>query len=211
MIYTVDNILRDVRTAIDENRESRQLLEELDSDTLSLDEIIRSKIEEGARLTLQEAPHHKIDGGEVFGDAIYWNANLSGWILLPNDFLRLLIFKMSDWERPVYTAITAADPRYAQQYSRCRGLRGTPQKPVVALTSRMEGRVLELYSCRSIDATVEQALYLPVPKIDDDKGIDIPEACYMSVVYLVASLALATVGQNERSAILRELFKQSLQ
>lgn len=211
MIYTVDDILRDVRIAIDENRVSEQLLAELDSETLSLNEVVCSKIEEGVRLTLHEAPLHKIDGGEEFGDAIYWNANLSGWILLPNDFLRLLVFKMSDWERPVYGAITVADPRYALQHSRCKGLRGTPQKPVVALTSRMEGRVLELYSCRSTDANVEQALYLPIPKIDEDNGINIPEECYRSAVYLIGSLALITMGQGERSAILKELFKQNLQ
>lgn len=210
MIYTVDDILRDVRIAIDENRVSEQLLAELDSETLSLNEVVCSKIVEGIKRTLQDAPLHKIDGGEEFGDAIYWNANLSGWILLPNDFLRLLIFKMSDWERPVYAAITAADPRYALQHSRCKGLRGTPQKPVVALTSRQEGRVLELYSCKSKDATVEQALYLPIPKIDEDNGINIPEECYQSAIYMIASLALATMGQNERSGVMRELSKQSL-
>lgn len=209
MIYKLQRIARDVRIAIDENKTSEQLIADEDIDTLSLEEIVRSKIVEAVRRVVTEAPTHLLDGGEPFGDAIFWRSQCSGWTLLPDDFMRLVIFKMSDWERPVYEPITAADPQYQLQFSRYKGLRGNPQKPVVAIVSRAEGRALELFSCKSQNATVEQAVYIPLPKVDCDGGINIPERCYMSVVYEAASLVLATIG-NTLSSTMSELSKQLL-
>ncbi len=208
MVYKILHIMREVRIAIDENKMSEQLIDDEDIDTLSLDEIIRSKIVEAVRRVEIAAPVHLLEGGVPFGDAVYWRSKGSGWILLPEDFMRLLVFKMSDWERPVYEPITAADPQYQLQFSRYKGLRGNPQKPVVAIVTRAEGRALELFSCKDTNATVEQAVYLPLPKVDRDGGINIPGRCYRSVVYETASLVLATIGQNEQCAVMTELSKQ---
>lgn len=210
MVYEIRQIGRDVRVAIDENKRSEQLITDEDVDTLALDEIIASKITEAVRKVETIAPLHLIDGGRPFGDAVYWRDKGSGWILLPDDFMRLIIFKMSDWARPVYEPITAADVKYQMQSSRYKGLRGTPQKPVVAIVSRAEGRVLELYSSKDNTATVEQAVYLPLPRIDDMGGIEIPERCYESVVYEAASLVLTAIGQNELSTIMKEQSKELL-
>ena len=210
MVYKILNIARDVRIAIDENKTSEQLIADEDIDTLSLNDIVRSKIVEAVRRIVMEAPTHLLDGGLPFGDAIYWRSKGSGWTLLPDDFMRLLIFKMSDWERPVYEPITAADPKYQLQFSRYKGLRGNPQKPVVAIVSRAEGRALELFSCKDNTATVEQAVYFPLPRVDSEGGIEIPERCYQSVVYEAASLVLATIGQSELSSTMSELSKQLL-
>lgn len=210
MVYKILQIARDVRIAIDENKTSEQLIADEDIDTLSLNDIVRSKIVEAVRRVVTEAPTHLLDGGLPFGDAIFWRSKGSGWTLLPEDFMRLLIFKMSDWERPVYEPITAADPQYQLQFSRYKGLRGNPQKPVVAIVSRAEGRALELFSSKDCTATVEQAVYLPFPKVDCDGGIEIPERCYMPVIYQAASLVLSTIGQSDLSSVMSELSKQLL-
>lgn len=210
MVYEILQIARDVRIAIDENNTSEQLIADEDIDTLSLNDILRSKVVEAVRRVVTEAPVHLLEGGNQFGDEIFWRNNGSGWIALPENFMRLLIFKMSDWERPVYEPITAADPQYQLQFSRYKGLRGNPQKPVVAIVSRAEGRALELFSCKNDSATVEQAVYIPFPKVDRYGGIEIPERCYMSVVYQAASLVLATIGQSELSQVMSDLSKQLL-
>lgn len=209
-MYKILHIARDVRIAIDENKTSEQLITDEDIDTLSMNEIVSSKIVEAVRRVLTEAPVHLLDGGIPFGDAVYWRNGCSGWILLPEDFMRLLIFKMSDWERPVYEPITAAGPQYQLQFSRYKGLRGNSQKPVVAIVSRAEGRALELFSCKDTTATVEQAVYIPLPRVDCEGGIEIPERCYMSVVYQAASLVLATIGQGDLSSMMSDLSKQLL-
>lgn len=210
MIYRLPEIARDVRIAIDENNTSEQLIVDKDIDTLSLNEIVISKIVEAVERIIKEAPTHLLDGGVPFGDAVFWRDNGSGWILLPEDFMRLLIFKMSDWERPVYEPITAADPEYQLQFSRYKGLRGNPQKPVVAIVSRAEGHALELFSCKHTTATVEQAVYFPFPRVDCNGGIEIPERCYRSVVYEAASLVLQTIGQQDGAVKLSELSKELL-
>ena len=207
-MYKVAHIARDVRVAMDENRTGEQLIMDEDVDTLSLNDIILSKISEAVRRVVTEAPVHLLDGGLPIGDAVYWRSKGSGWMLLPDDFMRLVVFKMSDWERPVYEPITAADAQYQLQFSRYKGLRGNPQKPVVAIVSRAEGRALELFSSKDESATIEQALYIPLPRIDCDGGIDIPERCYKPVVYECASLVFATIGQGEQSAMMSELSKQ---
>lgn len=210
MIYQVEKMMRDARVALDENIDSEALLKEEDIDTLSLDEIIRSKIEEAAERVQAIAPAHLLEQGHNFGEAVYWGDQESGWVLLPQDFMRLIIFEMSDWERPVTTAISAEDPAYALQRQRVKGLRGTAQKPVCAINVRPEGRVLEFYSCKSEDAYTKRGVYLPYPKIDSDGGVDISERCYRSAVYMTAALTLEALGESEKASALSELSKTAL-
>lgn len=211
MVYNIHEVMRDVRVCLDQNMESDQLLLTGDVDTLSLDDIVRSKILEAVVRVHTKAPTFLLESGHNFGDAVYWDAMESGWVLLPEDFMRLIVFEMSDWERPVYLAISAEDPDYARQRQRVKALRGTAQKPVCAIGQRQEGRVLEFYSCKSEKAYVRRAQYLPYPKIDRDEGIDICERCYRAVVNAAASLTLLTLGESEKSASMMEISNAELQ
>lgn len=212
-VYHYDRISADVRGAIDRNMRSAPLAEIGDVDTLSLDGIIRSKIVEAIKRVHSEAPVHLLDGGYSFADNIYWNKDGrkgSGWILLPENFMRLVVFQMNDWLRPVFQAIMADDTEYALQSSRFPGIRGTPQKPVCAVSVRPEGRVLEFYSCRSEDAKISRAVYIPYPHPDRLGKIEICRRCYDAVVYTVAALAMTTLGDGDRSAAFSELSKSAL-
>ncbi|MBD5243662.1 MAG: hypothetical protein HDS60_06220 [Barnesiella sp.] len=211
MIYRITDIARDVRIAIDENKTSEQLIADEDIDTLSLNDIVRSKIVEAVRRVESMAPVHLLEEGHLFGDAIHWGTHESGWVLLPDDFMRLIAFRMSDWERTVYTAISVNDPLYAKQSSRYKGIRGNVQKPVCAIVNRAEGKALEFYSCNSKDAFVSRGSYIPYPRIDEDDGIDICEKCYTAVVYTIASLVLTTYGEADKSSVFTELAKSILQ
>lgn len=211
MVYNIHEVMRDVRVCLDQNMESDQLLLTGDVDTLSLDEIVRSKILEAVVRVHTKAPTYLLESGHNFGDAVYWGDMESGWVLLPEDFMRLIVFEMSDWERPVYLAVSAENPEYARQRQRVKALRGTVQKPVCVIGKRQEGRVLEFYSCKSEKAYVRRAQYLPYPKIDRDEGIDICERCYRAVVNAAASLTLLTLGESEKSASLMEVSNAELE
>lgn len=93
MIYKVDDIMRDVRVCLDQNMTSEQLLQTGDIDTLSLDDIVRSKILDAVVRVHTVAPPHLLEAGHNFGDAIFWGDLESGWVLLPHDFLRLDRFR----------------------------------------------------------------------------------------------------------------------
>ena len=158
-----------------------------------------------------EAPLTMLESGHDFGDDnVFIGEDGKGFIILPNDFMRLISFRMSDWQRTIYEAISESDPQYALQSSRFKGICGNPEKPVVAVVRRSEGKVLEFYSCKSDTATVAQATYLPIPKIDRDGGIDVAEDCYRAAVYRAASLALASVGDQLSTSML-EISKSLLQ
>lgn len=211
MIFQISDIVRDIRIAIDENDTSAPLIGENDIDTLSLDDIVRSKICEAVRRVESGAPVYLLEEGHSFDTAIFWEDKGSGMILLPDDFMRLIVFKMSDWERSVYEAISVADPTYQLQHSRYKGIRGNTQKPVCAIVNRAVGKALEFYSCNSEAAYVQQASYLPYPTIDEDGGIDICERCYEAVVYMAASLVLTTYGETEKAKAMTELSNTILQ
>lgn len=205
MIFQIDKIMQDVRICLDQNMESDALIESGDIDTLALDEIIKSKILEAIQRVHRDAPNYLLEGGHNFGDAVYWRELESGWVLLPKDFLRLVVFEMDDWEQAVYQAISTDDPEYEKQRSRFKGIRGTAQRPVCAIAIRPEGRVLEFYSCKSKNAQVSRAMYIPYPKIDEDNGVDICERCYNAVVYTAAGLTLLTCGEVEKGNAVSEL------
>lgn len=210
MVYNILDVMRDVRICLDENMSSEKLLHEDDGDTLALDDIIRSKILESVIRVHTTAPVYLLEEGHNFGDAIFRGDQGSGWVLLPDDFMRLIVFEMSDWERAVYEAILPTDPKYAYQRQRVKALRGTSQRPVCAIVSRPEGKALEFYSCKSEDAYVRRAQYIPYPEIDKDNGIDISERCYTSVVYAAASLVLLTLGETEKFSALSEISNTAL-
>lgn len=211
MVYKIETVSQDVRIAIDENKTSEQLLGDEDIDTLSLNEIVRSKIEEAVRRVETTAPTFLLEEGHTFGDSVFWEDNNSGWTLLPDDFMRLIAFRMSDWERTCYNAISVDDPLYDLQSSRFKGVRGNVQKPVCAVVNRAEGKALEFYSCDNEEAYVKRATYLPYPKIDDEDGIDICERCYTAVVYTTAALVLTAYGANDRAELLNALAKSILE
>lgn len=211
MIFHIDKILHDIRVCLDENGYSESLIQIKDTDALSLDEIIRAKVLPAVDQVHLSAPYYRIEQGHNFGDAVYWREMESGWVILPDDFLRLVVFEMSDWERPVFTAITPSDALYAHQRSRIKALRGTPQRPVCVLSIRQEGRVLEFYSCKDESAYVTRAVYIPIATMDEDGGIDISKRCYEAVVYTAASLSLVTLGEVERANALSTMATTLLQ
>lgn len=226
MIYQVDRIKEAVRTCIDENRVDGSLIANADEDTLQLDEVIQSKIEEAVDRVHMAAPYYLLEQGHninvdvededdsdaggdtdevvAYAPGIHWAPMECGWILLPEDFMRLVVFQMSDWERPVYGVITPDTPEYKKQRSRVKALRGTSQRPVCALVVRPEGKALEFYSCKSNQATVAKAVYIPHATIDEYGGVDISEKCYTAVVYTIAALALNSMGEPERGNLMLE-------
>ena len=215
MIYQIADIKKAVRVCLDQNLSNDALFAEGDEETLNLDTLIESKVLEGVRQVHLAAPYWLLEQGHNFGDgetdtevAISWGEGAmrnTGFVYLPSDFMRLVVFEMSDWERAVYTPIEVGSTEYAKQRSRVRGVRGTAQRPVCAIGVRPAGRVLEFYSCKSEEATVSRAVYLPYPTIDENGGVDICERCYEAAVYTIAALTMNSSGESDRAATLTSM------
>lgn len=199
MIYRVDELQRAVRIAMDMNEQGDALLADNDPDTLTLDDIILSKIEQAARIVESRAPVSLLDSGKPLSGSITFATEVGkgrGRMQLPDDFLRLITFKMSDWERAVTEPIGETDSRYLLQSSRFAGIRGNPQKPVVAIVSEPTGLVLEFWSCTGgSTVTVQRARYLPIPRIQGT-GIEICEKLKETVVLYTGYLASLSIQSD---------------
>ena len=198
--YQVNQIKQDVRVCMDMNRTDTALLAVADTDTLALDDIIRSKIVEAVDRVQMAAHYTMLELGHSFHNApLVWEEMESGWVKLPQDFMRLVVFEMDDWERPVYVAITPIDPEYKKQKSRIKAIRGTAQRPVCVLAKRPVGNVLEFYSCKTDTASITQAIYIPYAEIDQNDMVDMSERCYEAVVWTIAGLTLTSCGEAEKA------------
>lgn len=217
MIYPVSDLVREIRIALDQNMSSATLAEIGDVDTLSLDELIDSKVEDAARWVVMAAPAVLLGSGKAFGETIGWDMAAgygSGHIVLPDDFLRLIVFQMSDWSVPVTVAIDERSPLYSRQKSRYAGVRGNAQRPVVAIVQQPIGNVLEFFSCeQGEDVYIKMARYAPMPKryvLDDTEVIDLPEKLIRPVVYYAGYLVALATQQTEQAKGCRAVCEELL-
>lgn len=194
MIYQLPEIVEMVRTALRRGKTPRPLLRCRDPDNMPLDEMIVSKIGQGAiRAYLEAEPVRLLEARRDFSSSgVYWHEPVdgtwSGHVGLPGDFLRLCVFGMSDWATPVFEAVSCRSARFALTRSRYSALRGCPERPMVAISEMPEGTVLEFYSCSSAAQTISHASYIPVPEIDEYGGMDIARSMIHEVVDSIAEL-----------------------
>ena len=106
MTVQATEMAKAVRVAIDMNKDDEPLFVEGDTDTLTLDEIIMAKLADAVRLVEMEAPATMLESGHDFGDNIFIGEDGKGFVILPEDFMRLISFRMSDWKRTVFEAIS---------------------------------------------------------------------------------------------------------
>ena len=214
MLYSVSELQKDIRIVLDENMTSELLFESGDIDTLTLEELIKSKIADAARIVVLNAPNHLldggIDGGPNFGESISWDSGQVGYgkgsIVLPRNFLRLICFQMSDWSRAVTEPISENHPKYFLQASRYSGIRGCPEKPVVAIVHTSVGLTLEFYSCISGEGVkIKKARYIALPAIDAKGNIEICEKLRSATIYYAAALVATTIKEYELATHLKKV------
>lgn len=208
MIFEVSDIVRDARVALDLNRVDDALEGLHDLETLSLDEIILSKIEDAARFVESRAPAYLLDSGRTLDQSIVYDLKVGigrGRMKLPPDFMRLISFKMSDWKRAVVNPILESDPRYLLQSSDFPGLRGNPERPVVAIINEPSGLTLEFWSCKDgQNVRLQRGRYLPFPRISEGR-IELCQKLYRPIVLQSASLAAFAISEVERGRALSDM------
>lgn len=198
-VVTISDLVRDVKIILDENTENISVLED-DTDQLQLEDIIKSRIVDAVRSIHESASSDMLDDGLNIGSTPVTLQDGSGYIPLPDDFMRMVIFKLVTWSRPVIVPIADTDPLYFAQRSRFIGIRGGTDKPVCAITTGVNGRVLEFFSVvPGTSAVIEKAKYLPLPRIEDDT-IKVCRKLLQPIRYECAGLvALSVKDQNAAS------------
>lgn len=215
--YSVDDILKEVRVVLDQNMDGKALASLGDSDTLTLDEIIRNTMTDAATTIEELAPLDMLDDGvdalkEDSDYSVTWQKQkngsdiFDGSVRLPDNFMRIVSFKMSDWNYSVHEAVPMESPLYIRLQSQFSGIGGTPIKPYVAIDNA-QGK-LEFYSSKHVQdgksASVQVFKYLPLPSIKGDK-ISLCPKLHRAIVYANASLSAAVYSSTEQMQILMSM------
>lgn len=215
--YTIATLRTAVRTVMDENV-SDQLNLNVNTDTLSVTTLIDNNIPIAVRIVDILAPLQMIGAGEsvsspsvTWGGDIDYSGNRPGEISLPANYLRLVNFKMSDWDYGVSIPISNADPLYKAQWSKYGGVRGNPAKPVVAITANNKLQFFSShYSATASErASVEDMRILTVPAVTNNQ-IEIPPLLKDAAIYYTGYLVAQTLQQEKLAAHLLETVKSML-
>lgn len=212
--YAISTLRTAVRTVLDENA-SDQINLNVNTDTLSVDTLIENNIPIAVRIVDTLAPLHMVGAGEsVSSPSVTWKGDIDylgnrpGEITLPNNYLRLVSFKMSDWAYAVNTPISETSQNYNAQWSKFGGVRGNPEQPVVAITAANKLQFFSSHYSTHADerATVEDYRILTIPAVSGS-NIDIPVLLKDAAVYYTAYLTAKTLNQEELAAHLLETTK----
>ena len=188
--------MKEVRIALDINNNPERLLREEDIDTLTEEEIIRSKLQQAALIVIVW------DSGQ--------RGRGPGRILLPEDFLRLITFKMSDWSYPLNNILPQSDPRILMQRSKFVGIQGSPSRPILTLEQDVHGTWLVFHSSREGESVfIQQARYLPIPKIVDNE-LNINEKLIPALIHSTASLVAMSFGEDDVAGRMITISKELL-
>lgn len=175
----------------------------------SLDELqnvpIDSVLDEAARTILAVLPAWVSRVSKVLAGSPTANADGSGTIALPPDYLKLAKLWMEGWMRPVTETINENHPSYLHQHNKT--LRGGTVKPVVAEVSNNGTRSLEYFSLPA-SLTVHKATsasYIPILKAEE-----IPVHLMDALLWKSAELAFQVMGDGDRMLLCAQRFADTV-
>lgn len=180
MYYRIDFILREALKLADGN------IADLDArcgtGSVGVASVLESVLPEVASRVIEREPLSRLDESVELDCAPEDHGDGTGHIVLPEDFLRLRAFQMSDWDYPVENPLVEDDRYHTLQRSGHAGLRGNPRRPVVALSHRDGFRTLEYYTTFESPARILTARYIPKPLPDASGRVRIPQGVLRSVI-----------------------------
>lgn len=177
MKYPISVVAERVCALLDENPEIIREKTEYGDPGSSILFLVRLFMQDAARIVAASAPVSSIEeccvlgegldspGGEIFSPALVKESPSCIGMNLPYDFLRLLWFRMSDWQHCVTRPLAFGAEEHRLHC--CDHVRGRRRFPAVAI--RRTGKVsrLEIYGS-SAQAEVAEFGWVAVPAVTDD-------------------------------------------
>lgn len=154
-----------------------------------LTDLIADLLPDIAESTVREADGKDIDEWLEADADFEWISPGMGEMELPEDFLRLTVFRMSDWKRSVTTAVSSDSPVYSLRRDSRSSRKNIRKAPIVALKEGRRRRKLEFIGSFDPGAYVERAGYVPLPQRDDSDTLWIPR----SLIHRVAGNTAARI------------------
>lgn len=202
MKYSMETLAGLVKTNMEESSQAYGTAPLPEVDALGIDYYIKAKIPEAVIKVFASAPAYLLeqtDAREILVPKQLQDG--SGEVVLPDDMLKMTLFRMQGWKRAVTRFIDEGHPAAELQnniYSR-----GGVSKPVALITNNGSGsRVLRYYSLPPEVRIhkIEEALYVKFP--DFSEPLEINELLLPSVTYSAAAMVYEITGEIERAAIM---------
>lgn len=193
---------KQVRICLDQNMSSEALLSagEDDIDTLSLEEIIDSKVEDAALSVVKSAPFDKLHDIVMAEEPADGDMGISKdtrhvvSVKLPEGFARLVRFKMASWPYAVFSATAPTASLYNKAHSEFN-VYGTKERPVVFLVPTNKGLFLEAFCASSEEDKLEDCLYVKTPKVEGG-SIVLGEQLVRPTIYYAAYLTALAIKDD---------------
>lgn len=200
MLVSIEEWVRRVRTNMEELMPENTSAG-VNTFGVDADAYIRAKLSEAITRVFIMAPAYLLKGIEC-GKLLFPEKRQdgSGSVAFPENVLRVLLFKMKGWKRPVTRFIDSRHAKSELQYNRYT--RGGVNKPVAVLSADVNGNtVLDYYSLPSYVRSheVESAVYVSIPEIIDG-GYDVPDRLIDAVGYVCAAMVYEILGQPDMAA-----------
>lgn len=202
MKYSLDTLAELVRINMEESGQGYGSVPLPEVDSLGIDYYIKSKIPEAVVKVFAAAPSYLLEQTDMRPAALPRQfQDGSGELLLPDDMLKMTLFRMQGWKRPVTRFIDETDP--AAELQRNIYSRGGVSKPVAVITHNNAGqRVLRYYSLppEVRNHKIEEALYVKLPDLSNP--VEINEVLLPSITYSAAAMVYEITGEAERAEIM---------
>ena len=192
---SVDSIVADVKVCFDEiGLNDAEFL--TGTDNAEMDTIIASKIGDALRFVGLHA-----DVGYLEPTVIDESVTAENGVVdykLPDDFLRMIYARLSDWLFAVTEPIFYTEKEYATLKNPITT--GYPDNPKVAITA---DKHLELYTTKSSSPKLTLG-YIGETVQDENEQWPIPSKLYRGVVYYTAGLTLLTYKDAHADALMNQ-------
>lgn len=189
MKYTIAEIEKRVYALLDEIPEILEELTEYSDPASSLHFLISELLPEAAAHELRQADSDDIDDCESLNEEerhVSYDANGMGLLPLPENFLRLLYFKMSDWSRGVSSMLTYGSEEHSLRYPNPYRGRGVRRAPAVACRNAGKDSLLEIFGSQP-SARVEEFRYVGWPELQNGQ-ICLPRRLYGKICERLATM-----------------------
>lgn len=157
-------------------------------------------LDQAGREVLMVAPIAAINRKKSFRDShTTAKEDGTGEVTLPNDFVRLISFKMRWWHRSVNEAISTTSSKYARQFH--RATRGGMASPVVVICSdKIQYFSVPLDS----EHLIEIADYIDFIEVDEKY----PSKLLDALVWLTASMSLKVMSEYDASKMAMDEYER---
>lgn len=194
MRYNISEIEERVYALLDENQEILDRLTDYADEQMHPRTLLRALLPDAARIVLSCISTSMLRESLQKEDASAAIRHCDGGMALlqlPGRFLRMLYFRMSDWERGVTVPLAWEGEEHSLRRPDSRRVRGRRSRPAVALRQGGAHPEMEIFGTTP-GAAVAEFEWLEAPEIEGDE-ISLPAGAFGEVCVKLAEMMRAII------------------